>query len=187
MKNQETEIIKILYEITQNESEKYKAFKQRLVEYCTITERAVFGVLRILRDMEQELSGYLSGQVHVDRTIIIKVLQSVRIELKLVRDKLKCPHLPVQESAIPPQPLGEWTDDKLNLIELIYAISKTKSVNNGKIKLKEIQDCFEFVFQVKLGNISNRLNEIDSRKENDSLYLELLLKNLNHFLDDKNL
>ena len=78
MKKQDIDIdiIKILKEIAHNEHEKFKTFKHRLVEYCTINEGAVFGVLRVLRDMEQELNEYLGGHVHinVNRMIIIKVL-----------------------------------------------------------------------------------------------------------------
>ena len=190
MKKQDSDIdiIKTLNEIAHNEHEKFKVYREKLIEYCTIEEGAVFGVLRVLTDMEQELNEYLSGHIHVNinRTIIIKVLKAIRTELELIRYRMKRPHLFVQEPAKQPEPVGEWTDDKLNLIELIYAICKTKSVNNGKIKIKKVQECFEYIFQVKLGNISNRLNEIDIRKENDNLYLDLLLKNLNHFLDDMN-
>ena len=81
-----------------------------------------------------------------------------------------------------PLPAGKWTDDKVQLVELIYAIHKTRSVNFGNITLRALQDSFEYVFQVKLGNISDKLREINERKGTKVRYLEILIKNLNLLL-----
>jgi hypothetical protein len=182
------DIIEILHELSENEPEKHKAFRERLTEYCMNTEHAVIVIFRILSGMEEELSECLFGvvKVDVDKAVIIKVLKAVKIEIEIIRYRMKNPEAFELEFVNAPPPAGIWTDEKLNLIELIYAICKTKSVNNGNIKMKAIQRCLEYVFQVKLGNISNRIEEMDIRKENDKLYLEILLNNLSNFLDDMN-
>jgi hypothetical protein len=181
------DIIKIIKEMVKNEHEKYKAFKDKLIAHCTNKENAVYGLLRVLRGMERDLGDCLNGavKVYVDRSIIIKVLKTVRVELDIVRHRMKHPDFN-SETIKNLEPLGEWTDEKLNLIELIYAVCKTKSINHGDITMKEVQECVEYIFQIKLGNISNRIEEMEIRKEHDQLYLEILLNNLKRFLDDKN-
>jgi len=182
------DIKKELHEIAQNEHENYRVFRERLVEYCT-KEKAVFTVFRVLRNIETQLKDCLDGKVHVgvDKTIVKKVFRAIKTELIILKTKFKRPELlEIIEPKAPP-PAGKWTTEKLNLIELIYAIYKTKSVNNGKATLKGIQECFEYVFQVDLGNISKRIDEIDSRKAQDKLYLDMLLASLKQFLDDNNL
>ena len=182
------DIKKELHEIAQNEHENYRAFRERLVEYCT-KEKAVFTVFRVLRDIETTLIDCLNGKVHVtaDKAVVEKVLRSIKTELFILKTKLKSPELlEIAEPKAPP-PAGKWTTEKLNLIELIYAIDKTKSVNNGRATLKAIQECFEYVFQVELGNISKRIDEIDSRKAQNKLFIDMLLTSLKDFLDDMNL
>jgi len=183
----ESDIVKTLNEFSLEDSEKLKLFREIIVEYCN-NEKAAFYIFRILKEIELELNDCLNGLIHinVDRSVILKVLRLIRIELDIIKVKIKnLKSIESSEEKIP-KPAGKWTDDKLNLIELIYAIYKTKSVNGGNTTLKEIQECFEYLFQVKLGNISNRINEIDNKKGHDKLYLDILAKNLNNFLDDIN-
>ena len=182
------DIHQILQEIALNEHENYKVFTDRLAEYCT-KEKAVFSVFRILRDIKTQLIDCLDGkiQVNVDKSIIKKVLRAIKTELFILKIKLKRPELlEISEPKAPP-PAGNWTSEKLNLIELIFAIEKTKSVNNGKATRIAIQRCLEYVFQVELGNISNRINEIEARHSQNKLYIEILLTSLKNFLDDLNL
>ena len=41
-----------------------------------------------------------------------------------------------------------WTAKKVYLVELIYALSGTKSINNGQIEIKEIAETFEIMFNI---------------------------------------
>ena len=183
MKTQEFEIAEILTEIAQNENENFKTFRERFVEYCITHEKAVIMLLRLLKGMESELSECLTGncKVNVDRAIIIKVLKTIRIELEIIRYRMRRPGAFVHETVKVPQPAGEWTNDKIDLIELIYAIKM--SVNHGRVSIKALQDCFEYIFQVQLGNIYDRFTEINDRKYEKASYLESLIKNLNKILD----
>ena len=183
----DNDIVQTLNEISLDDSEKLKLFREIIFEYCN-NEKAAFYIFRILKEIELELNDCLNGLIHinVDRLVIIKVLRLIRVELDIIRTRIKNLKSIESSETKAPKPAGQWTDDKLNLIELIYAIYKTKSVNGGNTTLREIQECFEYLFQVKLGNISNRINEIDNKKGHDKLYLDILIKNLNNYLDEIN-
>jgi len=179
------DIIQTLNELPENESEKLEELKSRITEYCN-NEKATYHIFRVLKEIELDLHDCLNGLIHinVDREVIVKVLRTIRIKSDIIKINMKYQDFfEVSE----PKPAGRWTDDKLNLIELIYAISKTRSMNNGKITLKKIQEYFEFLFQVKLGNITNQISEIDNRNGQDELYLGILITNLNTFFDKINL
>jgi hypothetical protein len=180
------DIIKILQEMADNGDDKYNVFKERLIEYCTNNANAVFMVYRLLRGMERELGACLKGnkKVNVDRVIIIKVLKTIRVEIDIVRCRMEHPEVFEQEATKSVQPVGTWTSDKIDLIELLFAIKM--SINNGSVSLKALQNCFEYVFKVKLGNIYDRFSEINERKEDKTRYLESLIVYLNTILDKLN-
>jgi hypothetical protein len=179
----------LLREIAQNGHQTFRLFRSRLAEFCMNRKNGVLRIFRILKGLEMELEECRDGHVHVDVDVAIieKVLKTVRMEIEIIRLGMENPSLHGNDAVKLSGMVGKWTGDKLDLIELIYAISKTKSVNNGKISLIAIQKGVEYMFGVELGNISNRLAELETRKENKNLYLELLLRNLSHFLDDLNL
>jgi len=142
----------------------YKAFREKFIRYCKKNEHAVEDLLRFLREKEQQISDCLNGRIHVDvkRAIVVKVLKTIRTEIDIVRYWMKHPGVLLHRKQKPPVPAGTWTNDKIDLIELIYAIQK--SVNNGKVSIKSLQECFEYIFQVELGNIYDRVGELNERK-----------------------
>ena len=179
------DIIKVLHEIAQNEHENFQAFKERLTDYCTNRENGVITLFRLLKGIEHELDECLIGKkvnVNVERRIIIKVLKTIRIEIDIIRFRIQRPELFEQETKKTLQPAGKWTSKKIDLIELIFAIKM--SVNKGRVSIKALQECFEYIFQIELGNIDDRLQEIKARKGNKTQYLESLIKNLNKVYDE---
>ena len=178
------DIKKILQEIAENETEHFKAFRERFVSYCTRNEKAVFKLFRLLRSMEMELSGCLNGKivVNVDREIIVKVLKTIRTELEIIKCKMRHPQLFIAEPEKSLPPVGTWTHDKIDLIELIYSIKNC--VDHGKVSIKELQRACEYIFQIKLGNIYDRLSEINERQGSKARFLESLIKNLNGILEE---
>ena len=56
-----------------------------------------------------------------------------------------------------------WTDSKSSLIELIYALHESHSINHGNCDLKEIISFFETGFNVELKNASRTYIEIKQR------------------------
>jgi len=175
------DVFELLNDKALNEQEKYMIFRKRLQEYCAF-EKKVFSLLRILKDIEADLKGCLndSEQASVDKSTVERLLRIIRTELRIIRYKIEYPELKEDCSKFP---IGEWTDNKADLIELVYAISLVNSVENGKVNIKTIKEAFEYIFGIDLGNIHDRLDDIASRKVPRTRYLEKLVKSLNNFLD----
>jgi hypothetical protein len=77
-----------------------------------------------------------------------------------------------------------WTDSKVALVELIYALYSTGSFNNGTSDLKSLSFYFENVFNVELGDIYRTYLEIRGRKGNRMQYLDELRKKLTARMDE---
>ena len=177
------DIFKIIHEIAENEHEKFKIFKNRLIEYCSGKKNAVYSIFRVLKGIEYELSEYLNGRIHVnvERAIIVKVLKTIRVEIEIVRYKMRNPKLFSQLTPTV-QPVGIWTSDKIDLVELIYAIKM--SVNKGNMSVKTLQECFEYIFQIKLGNLENKFKELDKKYGTNAQLHDSLITNLNHIHEE---
>ena len=178
------DVIELLNDAALSEREKYQVFKMRLEEYCN-TDKRVLNVFRILKGIEEELEDCRESteNVNVDKATIERLLRIIHIELKIIRYKIRRPKL--MEVFLTGQfPIGEWTGSKADLIELIYAISLVRSVQNGKVSVKAIKEGFEFIFGIDLGNIHDRIEDIASRKGSRTRFLEKLVECLNKFLDN---
>lgn len=46
-----------------------------------------------------------------------------------------------------------WTESKVALVELIYALHSARSINKGRIGIKEIAHLFESIFNIELGDV----------------------------------
>ena len=174
------DIFKILQEIAENEHEQFKTFKNRLIEFCSGNGSAIIGLFRILKSMEHELEDCLldKSKIDVDRTIVIKVLRTIKIERHILTYRLTNPALTNPD----PPPASKWTGNNIDLVELIYAISL--SAHDGNASVKALQECFEYVFDVELGNIEERIVKIAERQGNKAHYLAKLIRQLNHFHDE---
>ena len=176
------DVIELLNDKALNEHEKFMIFRKRLEEYCSF-EKRVYSLYRILKDIEADLKGCLNDmeQANVDKTTVERLLRIIRIEVRIIKYKIQYPDIKEERNKFP---IGEWTDNKADLIELVYAISLVNSVENGKVNIKTIKEAFEYIFGIDLGNIHDRLDDIASRKLPRTRYLEKLVKSLNKFLDN---
>ena len=175
------DVIELLNDKTLNEHEKFMIFRKRLEEYCSF-EKRVFSLFRILKDIETDLKRCLNGkeQASVDKSTIERLMRIIRVELRIIAYKIEYPGLTEDCSKFP---IGEWTGNKADLIELVYAISLVNSVENGRVNIKSIKEAFEYIFGIDLGNIHDRLDDIASRKAPRTRYLEKLVRSLNKHLD----
>ena len=57
-----------------------------------------------------------------------------------------------------------WTGDKMNLIEIAYAIYDTAQINHGEIDLKDIIDWLEVTLNISLSRFYRMFNEMKNRK-----------------------
>lgn len=71
-----------------------------------------------------------------------------------------------------------WTGNKTELIELIYALQSSGSINSGTADIKELATLFEQVFNIELGNYYHTFIEIRARKGSKTKFMEKLEESL---------
>lgn len=76
-----------------------------------------------------------------------------------------------------------WTNHKVDVVELVYALFFAKVINNGKAGIVEIARGFEKMFNIELKNIYHTFKEIQERDEQIS-FLKHLIEVLQKRLDD---
>ncbi|QNM85859.1 RteC domain-containing protein [Polaribacter pectinis] len=77
-----------------------------------------------------------------------------------------------------------WTGNKTDLIELIYALHSSGSINSGTADIKEMASACEQMFNIDLGDYYRTFLEIRSRKINQTKFIDKLKQSLeNKMLD----
>ena len=71
-----------------------------------------------------------------------------------------------------------WTGQKVDLVELIYAFQASGLINNGRVEIKELATVMEKLFNIELGDCYRTFLEIRMRKSNQSKLLDTLKKSL---------
>ena len=74
--------------------------------------------------------------------------------------------------------LLKWTSNKVDLIELIYALHETGAINNGNTDIKELATIFQQNLNIDLGDYYRTYIEIRSRKINQTKFLSRMIKDL---------
>lgn len=158
---------------------KLHLIEDTIVCYC-IKEEHVFNCYRTLKHLELELPELLNecdGQ-----KVIRKILKIIEIELDILHVRMR-----IAQNL---EDIGEknafdfhlnWTDSKTDMVELIYSIKD--SIGEGKVSIKKIKTCFEYFFDIQLGNIYDTLNDISSRKINRTRYIDKMTTNFQKMLD----
>ncbi|MDH6310887.1 hypothetical protein M2451_004074 [Dysgonomonas sp. PFB1-18] len=148
-----------------------------LIDYCC-ADINIFSVYRLLKELESDLQLKCKSVALSSTNELIQKLQHfVKTEIEILNYKIQNPDLREALSDKKEYPvLLIWTDKKVALVELIYSIGK--SINNGEASIHKIVKCFEFIFQVDLGNYYNTFDEICTRKIKPTRYLDSLINNL---------
>lgn len=76
-----------------------------------------------------------------------------------------------------------WTGNKTDLIELLYALQTSESINGGTVDIKEMASHFEHFYNVDLGNYYHTFIEIRSRKTSKTRFLDKLIELLNQRME----
>ena len=71
-----------------------------------------------------------------------------------------------------------WTANKVDLIELIYALHSSGVVNSGNAGINEMASVCEQIFNVSLGDCYRAFVEIRSRKINQTKFIDRLKESL---------
>ncbi len=83
----------------------------------------------------------------------------------------------------PPKVKLNWTGNKVELVELIYALETAGCFNHGHAAIKEIVTYIEVVFNINLGDYYHTFMEIRNRK-NSTVFLDKLIKVLNDRMEE---
>jgi hypothetical protein len=81
----------------------------------------------------------------------------------------------------------KWTSSKAALVELIYALNHTRSINNGNIELKEIVTQFQEIFDFDLKDFYKTYSEIKGRKKSRTKFLDELSASLLFRMDKEDI
>jgi len=76
-----------------------------------------------------------------------------------------------------------WTASKTDLIELIYALKVSGSINGGDSQIKQLTDVFGKLFNVDLGNYYKTYADIKNRNKEQTKFLLKLTSNLTEKLE----
>ena len=115
-------------------------------------------------------------------TILANDMLSNYLNAELI--KVDQPTITQIENANFPKTKLTWTGSKVALIELMYALNITGSINNGKSDLKRMTLYAETVFNIDLGDVYRAFVEIRGRKGNRVQYLDELRKNFIARMDE---
>jgi hypothetical protein len=161
-------------------NENLKKYTEVLVSFCS-ADQEIFTIYRVLKEMEDDLDGRRYSMVqsnckHADY-VVGKLACFIRTELEIARLKIKNPAMREYNCGnVKAPPLLKWTDKKVALVELIHAIAG--SIDNGQAGINRIVKCFEYFFQVDLGNHYNIFDEICIRKIKPARYIDSLVNKL---------
>lgn len=91
------------------------------------------------------------------------------------------PELPIFNQV---KPKLKWTANKLDLVELIYALQASGALNYGDADLKDICSSFEQIFQIKVGDLYRSFHDISNRKKQQVKFVNTLEKSLKRKIEE---
>lgn len=77
-----------------------------------------------------------------------------------------------------------WTDSKVALIELAYALHVRGAIEGGKADIAKIIRTLEYTFNVDLGNFYRTYYDMGLRKKNRTPFLQALTEQLNRYMEE---
>lgn len=78
----------------------------------------------------------------------------------------------------------KWTGNKIDLVELAYALHSIGCINNGNIDIKEITEALSKLFNIELDDYYRTYQDIRTRKTDRIKFLDKLKQALQNRLDE---
>ncbi|MEO6547898.1 MAG: RteC domain-containing protein [Ferruginibacter sp.] len=100
-----------------------------------------------------------------------------------LNDELSAIELNTEMEPTAIKPVLAWSDSKVALAELLYALYASGIFNNTQADIKTISAYFCGMFNVKIGNIYKVFEEIRLRRKNRTAFLDTLKQNLIQRMD----
>lgn len=157
-----------------NKDRRVEKLVEEITLYCN-QEADLPQVLRFLKRMRYLTEEACRQEENIQARYLVYVIDT---ELEVLEMKLKHCEYRIRI----PKPL-KWTGTYVALVMLIYALRKF--LNRGKAQLQDIVACFEFIFQVRLGNYSATLDEVRQSKQKAAVFFDTLKQNLLEILKMK--
>ncbi|RZS98169.1 RteC domain-containing protein [Cecembia calidifontis] len=114
--------------------------------------------------------------------ILANDLLNVYLEDEL--NKLSLTDLNNEKTQVEPKGKLTWTESKVSLIELMYALQARGVFNNGTADLKEVAAFFEDTFGIELGQYHRTFLEIRIRKTGRTKFLDSLQESIIRRMDE---
>jgi hypothetical protein len=76
-----------------------------------------------------------------------------------------------------------WTGSKTDLVELLYALKATGTINAGNINIKDLISTFSNLFNIEISNYYKTYSEIKNRSTERTKFLNKLIDNFQAKLD----
>ena len=112
------------------------------------------------------------------------------IDLRNERGDLRNESFANKDIAFEPEAVGisklKWTESKTALVELIYSLHSSNSINEGRVEIKRMTQMFEFVFDIDLGDVYHTFTEIRNRKIEQTKFIDLLKDSLLNRMKEAN-
>ncbi|MDM1513508.1 RteC domain-containing protein [Myroides odoratimimus] len=78
-----------------------------------------------------------------------------------------------------------WSESQNALIELIYALYLSRSINDGKLELRKISVVFQQIFDINLLDIHHAFHRMKYRAKSKTSYLDKLKEALEEYMNKK--
>ena len=184
-KHNKIKYLKKLQKEADDHGEKYKSFYRYYYSKLTHKDEKYFtrNKKNVIRYHDSHIINYdfkvSSSHDHLVATIISNDKLIIYIEnlLENLNNSIKANESPTKYN---------WTGNKIELVELIYALKEQNVINNGAADIKEIAKLFETMFNVELEeNIYRWYFDIKKRKISRTKFLNQLAENLNKKMDNE--
>ncbi|MDM1039901.1 RteC domain-containing protein [Myroides odoratimimus] len=76
-----------------------------------------------------------------------------------------------------------WSESHNALIELIYALYVSGSINHGKLEIRKIAVLFQQLFGITLSDIHHSFHRMKTRARSKTSYLDRLKEELEQYMD----
>lgn len=179
---------------------------EKILGSSEFSRSTIFEIKQFKEENKQLYLYYKSGATHLDKIYFMRfnpenIIQfdDQRIELDkrtdashtLIFAKFKAFDLlleelqPIEDNVNEVKlPNLQWTHSKIALIELIYAIAASKTVNDGKASIKDLTLAFSTIFKFELKDVYRDFISLKNRTESDT-FLKQLKDALNTRIEDE--
>lgn len=149
------------------------------VEYFTLGKlNLLFGINSFAFEIDPLFSTYYDYKV--SRIIGHELLQNYLQEKIRRQENSDYTYMQLSETLI-------WSESQNALIELIYALHVTGSINHGKGEIRKIAGLFQGLFGISLIDIHHAFHRMKTRAKSRTSYLDKLKETLEVYMDRSSL